>query len=394
MKISRPPRLSRPFVLAIICVTVVGCDSSAPDAMPASTSKPTATSTPPTTDSTTDPTTDPTVAASTSSEPSSAVAETSVAPPDPLTFGPGTFDLADPTVALSTLSSYVATLTVTFAGSKDGQDASWSVTRTSTTDRNAATRQLTHDQTGQAPGQRYLADVAGTRYERLDQQPCTATVPDEHADASSDVAGTAGAMLDDAEPAALLAGVLGAQLIGDEDVGGVPATHYTFDERSFGSLDAATSKGDVWVAVGGYVVRYSLTTSGAAAYLGHGVEGQLTWEYDLTSIDQPVAIAVPTDCPSGLIDAPLPPDAGTVVNRPGRTTYVTAATPADVAAFYQEQLAAAGWQSDGDVLAGADGSLAVYTRSGETMTVLASTVLASTNVDATTVTILLDRTLP
>ena len=307
----------------------------------------------------------------------------------PLAFGPGSFDLPDPTVGLSSLSSYRATLTVTFVGTENGADASWSLTRVSTIDREASAHEWMDEQTGVAPLQRYRVDVAGMRYERLDGGPCATTLSEPQAVVSSDgdAAVPAVGPLADAEPAALLPGLLGADVVGAEAVDGVPATHATFDERSFGSLDPATSTGDVWVAIdGGFVVRYSLVTQGTSAHLGRGVDGLMTWEYELGTSGETTGITVPADCPVGLVDAATLADADAVVNVPGRLTYVTASTPADVDAFYRQQLMADGWLSDGSPLVGEDGSMSTFTRSTETLTVMAATVAGMSEV-----TILLGR---
>ena len=54
-------------------------------------------------------------------------------------------------------------------------------------------------------------------------------------------------------------------------------------------------------------------------------------------------IELPSDCPSGLVDVPIPADAADVVRAPGMVSYSTAATLTDAAAFVEAQFPAAGW---------------------------------------------------
>jgi hypothetical protein len=280
----------------------------------------------------------------------------------------GGFDLPDPTTGLSELASYHASLTVTFTGTRDGQPDSWTLTRLLTVGRDPSVRQLDEEQTGAAPHRWFRADVGVFRYERADEGPCATTVLD-----APDAPPPGAVPSDAAEPAGLLSGFLGAQEVAAEEIDGIATIHYTFDDRALGSLDPASSIGDAWIATdGGYVVRYTLTTEGGAAWLGPGAQGVSTFDYALTSVGQPVTVVVPPDCPIGPVDAALPPDAHDVVTEPGRLTYRTASVPADVVAFHQARLSGAGWQPDGSVLVGIDGRIASFVRAAEELTVIAN----------------------
>jgi len=129
----------------------------------------------------------------------------------------------------------------------------------------------------------------------------------------------------------------------------VEAQHYTFDERALAELGITHSTGELWVATdGGHLVKYTLVTQGGADYFGQGIEGAITWDYELTAVNQPVAIELPKDCPAGMIEAPRLPDATDLLNAPGLVSYITAATPAEAAAFYQKELPALGWLPTSD----------------------------------------------
>ena len=285
----------------------------------------------------------------------------------------GAFDLVDPTAGLSELASYHANLRVTFEGTRDGQPDSWSFTRSTTVGRDPYVRQIEEEQTGAAPHRWFRADVGGFRYELVDEGPCETSVVE-----AADVP-TSGDGHGDTEPAALLSGFLGAEEVAVEAIDGIATTHYTFDERALGSVDSTSSAGDVWVAAdGGFVVRYTLTTEGASAWLGPGVQGVATFDYTLSSVGNAVTVAVPEGCPIGPVEAVLPPDAHDVEIQPGRVTYLTASAPADVVAFHQADLSSAGWQADGSVLVGIDGRLASFVRSSDQLSLIANNDPAGT----------------
>ena len=101
----------------------------------------------------------------------------------------------------------------------------------------------------------------------------------------------------------------------------------------------------MWIASdGNYLVRYTLVTTGAADYFGEGIEGTLTWDYELDDVNQPLTVEVPQDCPPGILDIPVMADATNVVRVPGFTSYSTSSGLEDVVAFYQEQVSASGAQ--------------------------------------------------
>jgi hypothetical protein len=239
-----------------------------------------------------------------SSPPSTAVVST---PPgsDPqtfdasLVFGSGPFSLQTTTAGLAALASYTATLTLSFEGTRAGQPSTWSKSYVMLAMTTPAARQLTIQKSGDvaAPAQAFMAETNGAAYEKNAQDACTATViaPDA-------------TLAQPFEPAGLLAGVVGADAAGSEAINGVSADHYTFDEHALGHAGRATAIGEMWVASdGGYIVKYLLTTKGDAKYFGEGVEGTLSWDYELTDIGQPVTITLPDDCPPGMLNVPQLP---------------------------------------------------------------------------------------
>ena len=253
--------------------------------------------------------------------------------------GAGSFDLPDPTVGLDSLATYTATLTLSFSGTDAGQPSEWSRTYTMLVGADPAVRQLTIVSAGNVadPEPVLMAEVAGTAYEQRGDAVCTAgaIVPD----------GSLGEVM---EPASFLAGMFGAEAAGESTTNGIATAEYMFDGQALGEAGLGDTTGELSVATdGGYLVKYARTTT-SDVYFGEGIDGTATWTYELVAIGEPVAIVLPVDCPSGFIEAPLLPDATDVVASPGVTSYLTAATPADVAAFYQAELLALNWQQSGE----------------------------------------------
>jgi hypothetical protein len=265
----------------------------------------------------------------------------------PLVLGSGPFNLPDASAHLADLASYQATLTLSFAGASAGASQKWSKTYVMLSAQSPAMRQLTVARSGDLPDltATYIAEANGLAYEVRGQNSCTAAAFKPGASPSQAL-----------EPAGLLTGVIGADAAGGpEPVNGVAANHYTFDEHALGLLNMAKATGELWVAAdGGYLVKYLLTTTGGADYFGADTTGILTWDYELTQVNQPVALTLPADCPAGLVLAPRLPDAANVQDLPGSLVYDSATSLAEAVTFYQTQLPPLGWALTGDPVAVAD----------------------------------------
>lgn len=268
-----------------------------------------------------------------------------------LEYGPGSFDLENPTEGLAALSSYKATLLLSFDGTQDGQSMKWERTYVMLTSTEPAAHRITVDTTGIASDKSpiLIAEINGVQYSLDGENKCTAAIPE---------AGTS--LADTWEPAGFLFPVIGAEAAGSETINGIVSDQYSFDERALGEAGLSKSTGQVWVAPNeGVVVRYLLTTTAGPDYFGEGIDGTLRREYNLTDINQPVTIdlsragigdGAPTTavCPGGLVDAPLMADAQNIDRQPEMTSYSTAGSIADVLAFYQAQLPPLGWAASGE----------------------------------------------
>lgn len=295
-----------------------------------------------------------------------------------LVYGPGDFIFPETNAGLADLSSYKATLTLTFDGTRGGQAEHRTETYVMVSTKEPAARHLLIVTAGAVPELEpvFLAEEDGAAYEQRGENACSATAIDPE-----------NSLIDGLAPAGLLTPVIGAEEAGSETVNDVPSTHYTFDERAFGLIGLASSTGEMWVASeGGYIVRYVVTTEGEAAYFGEGIEGTLTWDYELTDVNQPVSFALPADCPAGMVNAPLLPDATNILNMPSILTYDTASNITDAAAFYREQIPNLGWTLIGEPGVTETSALMEFTQGNQTMT-----VIITTDAVVTTVNILLEK---
>lgn len=290
-----------------------------------------------------------------------------------LTFGSGPVNFPDTKAGLADLSSYKSTLTLSFDGTNAGQPQKWSKTYVMLTTQEPAARQLAIEKTGDLSNLDpvFMAEMDGVDYERRGENSCSAEASVE-----------GNSLAERMEPAGFLGGVIGAEEAGSETVNDVAASHYTFNERALGELSLAKSTGEMWVASdGGYVLKYLLITTGAADYFGEGIEGTLTWDYELTDVNQPLAITLPDDCPAGMVDAPLLPDATDVVRMPGLLTFGTVTSLTDAAAFYQEQLPGLGWTQAEEPAITNTSVLLDFSQDSKTLTV----IIAIDDIGVTTV---------
>jgi hypothetical protein len=283
------------------------------------------------------------------------------ATPADVVFGSGPFNLMDPAVGLIDLSSYKATLTLSYIGTQSGQPIQWSHKYVMLASQENEERQITFEAAGGDPAPFVKAEINGVSYVLDGEKNCAASLTEAGSSLSAEW-----------EPAGFLSAIIGAEVAGSETVNGVASDQYTFDERALGEPGFTKSTGQVWVAVNsGVVVRYLLTTTAGADYFGEGNEGTLTSEYNLTDINQPVAIDLPAGCPVGeMVDAPLMPAAQDALRLPGVTIYSTAGSIQDVFAFYQAQLPALGWEASGDPVAEETMGTAVFAKGDQQLTVL------------------------
>ena len=151
----------------------------------------------------------------------------------------------------------------------------------------------------------------------------------------------------------MLGSIEDAKYVGRETINGIPTKHYKYNSKTGMLAALAEASGETWVAIdGGYVVKDTVKWTGGGGLLGLGASPTATgggsWTWELSDVDKPLEIKPPEGCEGSKIELPIMPDASEKSRFGDMTTYKSAGKPADVAKFYKEELAAAGWKLEGD----------------------------------------------
>ena len=153
-------------------------------------------------------------------------------------------------------------------------------------------------------------------------------------------------------PSDVMGSVRSSQLLGTENINGVSAKHYSLDVAPLVTLGAyANAKGEVWIAdQGNFVVKYIFEATGQNALFGGstGTEGTVKWNYEVTSINQPVNITAPTNCGGAAEDIPTMADASAKFAAGGSSGYTSASAFEDVVNFYKKEMPGKGWTAAED----------------------------------------------
>lgn len=137
--------------------------------------------------------------------------------------------------------------------------------------------------------------------------------------------------------------VSGMQEAGQEQINGLPATHYTFDQSSLSDAGGVlqSAEGEAWLAQdSGLVLKYELTVQLKSA----DFNGSRSWSYQLEQLEE-AAVILPSPCQPVLADLPTLPNPADVTHLPGFTLYYAATSRAEVVTFYYDQLTAQGWEA-------------------------------------------------
>jgi hypothetical protein len=151
----------------------------------------------------------------------------------------------------------------------------------------------------------------------------------------------------------MLGSVSGAKYTGTETVNGIPAKHYKYDEKGANLAGFGKMSGETWVAIdGGYVVKDIVNWEGGAGLFGAptaaGESGKGSWAWELKDPNGSFTITPPEGCESASKGLPIMPDATDKTTMGDLTLYKTASKLAEVMAFYQKEMAAAGWKQSGE----------------------------------------------
>jgi hypothetical protein len=140
-----------------------------------------------------------------------------------------------------------------------------------------------------------------------------------------------------------------------EQVNGVSTNHYKVTSGYVFGILGSTS-GEAWISPDGdYVVRYvgQAEVSETTTLLSTAVvNGQMTWEYNLTDINSLGEIPVPDACSqatSALSDIPIPENATDKSTFGGFISFSSPDSVSDVTDYYHQQLSGLGWQTNDDL---------------------------------------------
>ncbi len=147
-----------------------------------------------------------------------------------------------------------------------------------------------------------------------------------------------------------------ANYVGEETHNGFVSDCYTFNQSDIpgGFEDAEELDGLVCLSKEyGFVSHMQLEATGVSDQFTGGdasAEGNLTLEYDLTELNQVAELTIPADCLTDAAESDWPTmaDAANVSQFQGIVIYSTQAPFDEVVSFYQTEMEALGYQSDGD----------------------------------------------
>jgi len=290
--------------------------------------------------------------------------------------GPGDFDLVLTGVGLDSLHSYHQSLQTIFEGTINGESQQSQTTLTrEILDEPPA--QLTWIETGGQPVQ-FFGRVGGVNYRQPSPDITCSAAPVSAVD-SQPAPGDF--------PLAALPPISGAEFSDEGEVNGVPAKHYTFDERAIGYAGQAAAQGEVWVASsGGQVLRYALRLEAPDGLLGPGVSGVQSWFYELSEVDTGKN-SLPENCQQLQENTSIPmlDGASVILQQPGILVYQVTSSVDAATAFYQQQAETLGWTAGAPFFFGnvtrvtmrpADGGLVQLTfeTNGDQLTVTVQTL--------------------
>ncbi len=143
-------------------------------------------------------------------------------------------------------------------------------------------------------------------------------------------------------------------------VAGQSGQRYTFEADALGSFQDVS--GELVLAdEGGYVLRYGFAGITAETPLSSGLEGRLTWQFEITDLAPEEIVSAPEGCE---LDYPIMADAANLARLPGLITYTSPSSPEDIQAFYEQALPDDGWLRYDLPESSGDTTVLVYAREG------------------------------
>jgi hypothetical protein len=305
-------------------------------------------------------------AADDAAEPAEAVAQEAVAEPteaptavpteEPTEEPDEPIELSDIDLDFSDFNTYHLVMQITFTGiDADGNEISEGVIIDSLNQIDPPAQLMTMTATGDTDplgtgGDISMATIDGTMYMDVPEMGCVSLPAAEAGDVSAELFDTfsPSSMFDNADNL--------RRIRPNQEINGIQTRHYQFDESAFGADDDVTSAtGDLYIAVdGGYLVRMVAEIQGGSDFSLSASDdvsdGTAYLEMNITDVNQPIEINLPEACAAQAEGAayPVMDDATETSTFAGFISYKTSASVAEVVAFYEAEMAAAGYTADAD----------------------------------------------
>ncbi|GAB4159644.1 MAG: hypothetical protein Fur0021_30780 [Candidatus Promineifilaceae bacterium] len=265
--------------------------------------------------------------------------------------------LAEVSSALKSHNSYHAVITMNFTGTAaDGSPVSTAMNMDMVTVQNPPASRFSITMSGlpdQAEAQVIeMTTIGDTVYTSMTGLGC-------FSGSSADMSGFADSFDTIINPEEdLLTDLQSADYVGQETHNGFVSDCYAFDQNDIGEEfeDAEELNGLVCLSKEyGIVSHIQLDATGVSDQFTGGdasAQGNLTLTYDVIELDQVAELTIPADCEvdSAASDWPMMADAANVSQFQGIVIYSTNMPFAEVVSFYQTEMAALGYQPDGEPL--------------------------------------------
>jgi hypothetical protein len=325
-------------IILLVALAIAGCSTPSPTTQPQATSAPLAT----TGSGSSAATRDDTSSSSDASQPSPTSEPPTSSEDD-------TFEADVITSGLASLDRYRTTFTMSFDGTDDGQPSQWTFQMDQAFTKNPPASRIAYSGSGDDD----MSSVSGFEMVRVNDMSyikfgaeegnCIVSSADDDTSTLDDMFA-----LED-----VVGGLSNARRAGpDETINGVRARHYVIDQSGLlgGMAGFTQAEGEVWVATeGDYIVKYLLSAEGKDTLFGKAnSEGKLTWEYEVSDVNQRFEITPPADCESAASDIPVMPDATEQTTMGAMITYKSASPFREVVDFYQDEMPNNGWEPSGD----------------------------------------------
>ncbi len=293
-------------------------------------------------------------------------------------------ELKDVTEGLSSLNSYESTFTMGFKGTESGQPKEWTWMMTEQFVKEPPAKRSSMSGLGAGVAGKDTSietiEVGGKTYSKFGDI-CTSSDATEAPTANTGFT-----------PSSVIGDIKTAQLLGTDNINGVPAQHFLVDVSAMNTLGAYTnSKSEVWIAQpGNFVVKYSFEATGKDTFFGGGsdAEGTIKWEYELKSANQPITIAPPEDCGGTPEDIPTMADATDKSSFGTMSTYSSASAFDVVVEFYKTEMVAKGWAAQEGGLAMDGFAQLSFTKDKRTASIM---ITADKDKNVTTVVVTIDE---